>query len=147
MIKIFFGCDHNGFDLKRDLITFSKKIGYEPYDCSLGPIEDYLDLTKKVIQQMLINAGSFGVLICGSGFGVCMAANRHPLMRAALCRTKEDIEYCRRQNDANILCFGAEFTNLPTAQECLHHFLTRPFKKERHQEHVNKLLTKGHFRE
>jgi len=142
---IVFGCDHNGTLLKKGLIEFAKQMGYQICDCSLKDGEDYIDLTRKVIAEIESHPKSFGVLICGSGFGVCMAANRHPRMRAALCRTKEDTEYCRRQNDANILCLGAEFTTLSVAQECLRHFAGRPFKQERHFDHVNKLLTKGHF--
>lgn len=142
---IVFGCDHNGGLLKKGLIEFAKQIGYQVCDCPLEDGEDYIDLTRKVIHKMEYYPESFGVLICGSGFGMCMAANRHPRMKAALCRTWEDTEYCRRQNDANILCLGAEFTTLPVAQECLRHFATRPFKQERHFEHVNKLLTKAHF--
>lgn len=147
MAQIIFGCDHNGPILKKGLIAFAQQHGHDIRDCTLNESEDYIDLTHKVIHCLLANPGSFGVLICGSGFGVCMAANRHPSIRAAVCRNKEDVEFCRRQNDANILCLGAELTDLTMAQECLLHFITRPFKKERHEEHVKKLLTKGHFRE
>lgn len=144
-MKIIFGCDHNGVALKEGSINFSQGLGYLTEDCVYNPLEDYIDLTRKVISKMMISSGSFGVLICGSGFGMCMAANRHPLMRAALCRNKEDAELCRRQNDANILCLGAELTGLDVAEVCLQHFVTRPFKKERHHAHVEKLLTQGHF--
>lgn len=145
MVTLFFGCDHNGHILKRGLIAYAQQMGYAAHDLILDTGQDYIDLTQKMVHSMLNEPGSFGVLICGSGYGVCMAANRHPMIRAALCRTKEDTEFCRRQNDANILCLGAEFTSLPIAQECLQHFVTRPFKRERHEEHVAKLLSKLHF--
>jgi len=137
MKKIIFGCDHNGFVLKEGLMVFTKNLGYNVTDCLA---ENYVDLTRKVVDQIGANEGAMGVLICGSGFGMCMAANRYPKIRAAVCRNWEDAEFCRRQNDANVICFGSEFTPLNRAMECLQHFIERPFKKERHQEHVNKLL-------
>ena len=100
---------------------------------------DYPDVVKGMAEEM-VGTFNFGILICGSGFGVCMAANRFPHMRAITARTPKEAEMSRKHNDANVLCLGADFTSERKARDIVNAFLTTEFEGGRHQRRVNKLL-------
>lgn len=136
--KLFFSSDHNGVLLLRELIIHSKERGFTTEEFPVDHF-DYIDVTLKAIEFIHRNPESKAVLICASGMGVCMAANRNPRIRAALCRTPEDARLARRQNDANILCLGSRYTSTFVAKQCLDMFLEESFKKENHQYAVDKL--------
>ncbi len=136
--KLFFSSDHNGIALLKELITYSKGRGFETEEFPVGHL-DYIDVTLKAVEFIHQNPEGRSILVCASGLGVCMAANRDPNIRAALCRIPEDARLARRQNDANILCLGSRYTSTFVAKQCLDQFLGEPFKKENHQRSVDKL--------
>lgn len=136
--KLFFSSDHNGKTLLKELIIYSREQGFTTEEFPIGHF-DYIDVTLKAIEFIHQNPRGKGILICASGIGVCMAANRNPHIRAALCRTPQDASLARRQNDANILCLGSRYTSPSIAKQCLDQFLREPFKKENHQRAVDKL--------
>lgn len=133
--------DHAGVELKSLLAADMEKDGWKVED--LGPAStqsvDYPDFAKKLCEFVLANPGSKGVLICGSGIGMSMAANRFSGIRAALCHTGLEASLTRRHNDANVLCLGARIIGADAARDCLKHFLSTEFEGGRHEGRVAKL--------
>lgn len=138
--RIIIGSDHAGFERKTELIALSTAWGLEVTDLGTHSAEsvDYPDFAHPVAETVEKN-GVLGVLICGSGNGVCMAANKHAGIRAALCWTVELAELARQHNDANILCIPARFVDLETSSAMLKAFLTTRFEGGRHSNRVNKI--------
>lgn len=116
-------------------------MGYEVED--LGPSTtdsvDYPDYAQALCGWVLGESSRFGVLICGSGIGMSMAANRFSGVRAALCHDGLSAQLTRRHNDANVLCLGARLIGVDTARDCLKQFLTTDFEGGRHERRVAKL--------
>jgi ribose 5-phosphate isomerase B len=143
-MKVVLGGDHAGFDYKKELIDFIKELGVETSD--LGPYScdsvDYPDFAHPVATAVETNEFDFGILICGSGNGVAMAANKHQRIRAALCWQKELAQLSRQHNNANILCLPARFMSLEMAKECVKSFLETPFEGGRHENRVDKIACK-----
>jgi glycine hydroxymethyltransferase len=137
--KIFIAADHAGYDLK-DLI---QKHMPELNMVDLGTFSqesvDYPDVVEKIAGAMNADTGAFGIVICGSGIGVSIAANRFSHIRAALCRNDEDAQISRRHNDANILAIGARTTELEEVIDMIKTFISTKFEGGRHQRRVNKL--------
>lgn len=147
-IDLVMGSDHRGYKLKqlieKYLIPIDKDIKrdislYMDCGCHDEKSVDYPDVVKDMAEEM-VGTFNFGILICGSGFGVCMAANRFPHMRAITARTPKEAEMSRKHNDANVLCLGADFTSERKARDIVNAFLTTEFEGGRHQRRVNKLL-------
>ncbi|MBS0186225.1 MAG: ribose 5-phosphate isomerase B [Proteobacteria bacterium] len=142
-LKIICGSDHAGFSLKEILKLKITKMGHEFVDCGTHSSEepvDYPDYAGKVVEFLKQGTGDFGLLICGSGIGISIAANRSSGMRAALCYDVTSARLSRLHNDANILVLGERLIGAYTAEECLEAFLTTPFKGgERHQRRIDKL--------
>lgn len=142
MVKIYFAADHAGFALKEKLCAALE--GQKASVIDLGPANnqpiDYPDMAQK-LSFALQNAAEdvYGVLICGSGIGISIAANRHPWIRAALCRSVEDAQMARQHNNANVLCLGERVTTAEDARHILDAFLKTPFKGGRHEGRVKKL--------
>ena len=136
-----FAADHAGYLLKQDLISYAQGMGHTILDCGThGPdAVDYPDIVPSVVEAVRSGSADYGVLLCGSGIGVSIAANRHPAIRAALCHCGLAAELARRHDDANILCLGARFIGAEVAKECLHRFLAAPFEEGRHARRVAKL--------
>lgn len=138
---IAIGSDHAGFDLKQALKTELQKQGFAVEDFGANGSEsvDYPDFAIPVAKA--VGSGKFarGVVVCGSGQGVAMAANKIPGVRAALCRTVEDAQLSRAHNDANILALGGRVTNLSDSIKILQTFLSTPFEGGRHATRVEKL--------
>jgi ribose 5-phosphate isomerase B len=135
------GADHAGYELKGVLTRDLDEMGVEVLDFgakSSDPI-DYPDAGHAVASAVANGGVGLGVLICGTGLGMTIAANRHPRVRAALCRSAEDAEMARRHNDANVLALGARTTTSATARECLKVFMTADFEGGRHARRVAKL--------
>jgi len=133
--------DHAGFELKGKIIAELEGLGYKVRNFgtnSADPV-DYPDYAKKVAEYISEGQAAFGVLICGSGIGMSIAANRYPLVRAALARDIEDAVLSRQHNNANILVFGARQTDETLAIDILKVFLTTPFMEGRHRIRVAKL--------
>ena len=133
-------CDHAGYDLKEILKTSLQSRNYDVRDWGTysGDSVDYPDFAHRLAQAVTENK-KLGVLICGSGNGVCMSANKHKGIRAALCWTKEIAELARLHNDANVLCIPARFISSETASEILEAFLSTEFEGGRHARRVNKI--------
>ena len=135
------GSDHAGFDLKQILAAYLAELGYEMLDLGTGGPEsvDYPDFGKAVAKAVAAEKARFGVLVCGTGIGISIAANRNPQVRAALCHDHMTAELSRRHNDANILALGSRIIGVEVAKDCLRTFLTTPFDGGRHAGRVAKL--------
>lgn len=133
--------DHAGVELKAALAGMLGQRGLAVAD--LGPADtqsvDYPDYARKLAEWMKNTNGSRGILICGSGIGMSIAANRHAHIRAALVATPEQAALARQHNDANVLCLGARQVNEATAKQCVAAFLDTTFEGGRHTRRVNKL--------
>ena len=139
-MKITIGCDHAGVKYKSKIVEFLEKEGYQVLDVGTHGKEsvDYPDYAHIVAEEVLAGA-DFGVLICGSGNGVSMAANKHKGIRAALCWSEEITKLARQHNDANIISIPARFMSLEKSIQIITTFLTEPFEGGRHQRRVQKI--------
>ena len=140
-MKIAIGSDHAGFEYKSLIIKNLIKFGHEvidkgPYDLSSV---DYADFAHPVSTAVESSAAILGILICGSGNGVCMAANKHKGIRAALCWNVALGTLARQHNDANILCLPARFISKKMAVNIVTTFLESSFEGGRHQTRINKI--------
>ena len=135
------GGDHAGFTYKKELIQHLSKLGYFVED--FGPAStdsvDYPDYVHPLTQAVELGEFDLGIVICGSGNGVAITANKHQGIRAALCWTKEIAILARQHNDANIISIPARFTSIPQALEMVQTFLNTDFEGGRHQNRVNKI--------
>ncbi|MDX2073372.1 MAG: ribose 5-phosphate isomerase B [Alphaproteobacteria bacterium] len=133
--------DHAGVTLKETLKDQLLALGFLPEDMGAFAKDsvDYPDYAHLVSKWIVAQPARRGVLICGSGIGMSIAANRHKGVRAALCRTVEDAGLARTHNNANVLCLGERSTDAETAKEILKHFLATPFDGGRHETRVNKM--------
>ncbi len=141
LIDLAIGCDHAGFDLKEEILPYLREKGYNVKDLGTYSTDsvDYPDFVHPVADEVESGKAGFGILICGSGNGVCIAANKHKGIRAALCWTPELAALSRQHNDANILCIPSRFISSAIAKEMLMAFLTTSFEGGRHQTRVNKI--------
>lgn len=144
MKTIVIGSDHAGFKLKEKLKDFLNKTNYKIVDVGTNNTEsaDYPDYAVKVGEKVS-NTSNFGILVCGSGIGMSIAANKVPGARAALCRDELDAEMSRKHNDANIVCLGERVSSDDKAMKIVKKFLETEFegnKKEglRHKKRVEK---------
>ncbi|MDH5396873.1 MAG: ribose 5-phosphate isomerase B [Cyclobacteriaceae bacterium] len=135
------GSDHAGFDLKSDIIALLTSIGIEVKDFgpNNGESVDYPDFAHPVSAAVQSGQCELGVLICGSGNGVAMTANKYPNIRAAICWTKELAQLARSHNNANILCLPARFVSPETAKDITNAFFSTEFEGGRHQRRVGKI--------
>ena len=140
-VVIPIGADHAGFSLKEKVIEHLKKRGFEIKDfgCFSEESIDYPDFGHPVASMVEENVGMKGILICGSGNGINMTANKHQGIRSALCWKKEIAELARLHNDANIIALPARFISEEEALEMIDVFLTTEFEGGRHQLRVNKI--------
>ena len=139
-MKITIGCDHAGVEYKSKIVEFLEKEGHQVLDVGTHGNEsvDYPDYAHKVAEEVLAGA-NFGVLICGSGNGVSMAANKHKGIRAALCWSEEITKLARQHNDANIISVPARFVSLKKTKELITIFINEDFEGGRHQRRVEKI--------
>tara|TARA_B100001778_G_C18432485_1_gene558490 strand:+ start:283 stop:756 length:474 start_codon:yes stop_codon:yes gene_type:complete len=141
-ITIVIAADHAGVCLKAKLAQVIAARGLRVLDIGTGSAEqsvDYPDFGFQAAQKIADGVAQMGVVICGSGIGISIAANRHPNIRAALCTTPEMAQLARAHNDANILALGARIIDEQTAIACLEAFLDTPFEGGRHQQRIDKL--------
>lgn len=140
-MKLALGGDHAGYPYKEVLKTALEAQGHELKD--FGPFSeasvDYPDFVHPLSTAVERQEFEVGILICGSGNGVAMTANKHAGIRAALCWNKELAALARSHNNANVLCIPARFVSDEVAKEMVHAFLTTPFEGGRHQNRVNKI--------
>lgn len=138
---IAIGCDHGGFILKNMLVDHLKEKGYDIIDCGSydgGPV-DYPDIAKKVCAAVREGEAEKGILVCGTGIGMSIAANKHKGIRAAVCSEHFSARYTRLHNDTNVLCLGARVIGGGLACELVDIFLNTPFEGGRHQTRVDKI--------
>ncbi len=140
-MKIAIGSDHAGFGLKAKLITFLEAEGHHVKDfgCYSEDSIDYPDYAHPVANELEGHGADFGVLICGSGNGISMTANKHQGIRCALCWTPEIASLARQHNDANILSLPARFISEELAIEILQAFISTQFEGGRHATRVGKI--------
>jgi ribose 5-phosphate isomerase B len=143
-MRILFASDHAGFDLKELLLERARETGHDAID--LGPAGrdsvDYPDFGHALAQRLVAGDGERGVLICGTGIGMTMVANRHRGVRAALCHDAFTAEFARRHNNANVLCLGGRTTGPGVAVQMLDIFLATPFDGDRHVRRVESIELK-----
>ena len=139
---IAIGCDHAGYLLKTEIIEVLKELNLpvENLGCA-GPDESvhYPVYAKKVVDRVLARPDRRGILICGTGLGMSVVANRFPGIRAALCSDLFTAEMSRRHNDANLLVLGGRVIDPKLAREIVRVWLTTPFEGGRHQERLDLL--------
>lgn len=138
---IAFGSDHAGFTLKNDLMETAKSFGHYVIDLGTHSADsvDYPDYANKVVEALKGEQAALGVIICGTGIGMCMAANRHKGIRAAVCHTELEARLAREHNNANILCLGGRILGTDQAKACLAAFLSAHFIGGHHTARVTKL--------
>lgn len=141
MTKIAFASDHAGYTLKQELIAFAQTKGFDAIDLGTNSTDsvDYPDFGSKAALAIKNGDCDKAVIICGSGIGISIAANRHKEVRAALCHDVTSARLARQHNDANIIAFGARFIGIDVAKDCLITFLETEFEGGRHQKRVEKL--------
>lgn len=139
MKKLYIGCDHAALHMKNDLIGYLNDKGYEIED--VGPYTpesvDYPVYAKKVCDKVLAYKGSLGILICGTGIGMSIAANKVKGIRAAAVSEVFSAIMTRKHNDANVLCMGARVIGIETAKMIADGFLEAEYEGGRHQKRVD----------
>jgi len=139
-MKVLIASDHAGFELKSKIISHFKEYQFHDLGCDSAKISvDYPDIAKKLCVQYLEGGFEFGILICGSGIGISIAANRFSKIRAALCCNEETAKLSRQHNNANIICLGQRTINEDDAIKAVKVFLKTEFEGGRHQKRVEKL--------
>ncbi len=140
-MKIAIGNDHAGTDYKLGVVSYLESVGIEVinYGTDAHDSVDYPDFVHPVAKDVDKGVVDFGILICGSGNGVSITANKYRNVRAGLCWTSEITTLTRQHNNANILSIPARFTSLPQAIEMVKTFLATDFEGGRHQNRVEKI--------
>ena len=141
MKTIYIASDHAGFNLKKAIINkFEKKINFKDLGSHNSEKSvNYPDYAHKVCLKVVKKKSNIGVLVCGSGMGMAMAANKHKKIRAALCYSVKNAKLSRLHNDANVITLGSRLTNKKTAFNCLNAFLSTKFEGGRHKKRVIKI--------
>ena len=140
-MKISIGNDHAGLEYKKAIVEMLKANGYEVtnYGTDSADSVDYPDFAHPVALDVETKKADFGIIICGSGNGIAMSANKHQGIRAALCWMKEIAVLARQHNNANIISIPARYTSIPQAVEMVQTFLNTDFEGGRHQNRVDKI--------
>jgi ribose 5-phosphate isomerase B len=140
-MRIAIGADHAGYGLKQRLAGWLERQGHEVLD--LGTTDeqsvDYPDYAHAVSAALGAGRADRGLLVCGTGIGMSIAANRHPGIRAAKCNDPHEARMSRAHNDANVLCVGARILDASVAESILQEFLATAFEGGRHARRVEKL--------
>jgi ribose 5-phosphate isomerase B len=140
-VKIAIGCDHAAYEMKAAISEFLKGKGHEVLNMGTdGPESvDYPDFAGKVSEAVLSGKAERGILICGTGLGMSMAANKYRGIRAALCSEPVSARLSREHNDSNVLCMGARMIGQVMAEEISSTWLETAFEGGRHQRRVEKI--------
>lgn len=140
-LPIAIGSDHAGFSYKESVISFldGKNLVYKDFGTYSPDSVDYPDFAHPVANAVEEKEAAFGILICGSGNGVAMSANKHQGIRAAICWGEELTELARKHNDANIICIPARFVREGLVEVMIDIFMNTEFEGGRHKNRVNKI--------
>lgn len=140
---IAIGCDHGGFELKNILVKYLESEGYEYED--VGTFDensvDYPDIADKLCKKIQNGECEKGILVCGTGIGMNMCANKHKGIRAAQCHDTFTAKMTRQHNNANVLTMGGRVVGSELAKEIVREFLTNEFEGGRHENRVNKMMS------
>ena len=143
-MKIAIGCDHAGFPLKETVLQTVKRLGHEVTDCGTFSCEraDYPDYADKVAKLVAAGQAERGILICGSGVGVCVTANKTKGVRACVCHDAYSAKQAVEHDALNVLCLGARIIGTAVAEELTERFLSASFQAgTRHEMRLNKVKT------
>lgn len=140
-LHIALGADHAGFELKEKVRRYLESKGYavEDFGTASPDSVDYPDFAEKVAMRVAAQQAGFGVLVCGTGLGMAMSANKVPGVRAATCNDTLSAQLARSHNNANVLALGGRLTDEATAQKILDTWLSTPFAGGRHARRVDKI--------
>ena len=140
-MRIAIGCDHRGLELKQFIIKLMTEAGhsYEDFGCFTTDSVDYPDIARKVAEAVARSDFKYGILICSTGIGMSITANKVKGIRAALCHNVSSACRARQHNDANILCMGSETTEQSLTLDIVRAFLTSGFEGGRHSRRVDKI--------
>lgn len=138
-MKIAIGSDHGGFLLKEEIKSFlnKEKIDFIDYGCDSTESVDYPVYAKKVAKSVSENECDFGVLVCTTGVGMSIVANKQKNVRAVLCTSIDVSHMSREHNNCNVLCLGSKYTTIENAKEYIKTFINTPFAGGRHLRRVN----------
>lgn len=141
-MTIALGADHGGFHLKEQIREFldSKEIAYKDYGTFDTQSVDYPDIATKVCQEIVLGKHEKALLFCGTGIGICIAANKIKGIRAACCSDYFSAKYTRLHNDANVLCLGGRVVGPGLAEELVNVFLNTEYEGGRHAKRVEKIM-------
>ena len=139
--RIAFGCDHGGFIYKDEIINRLIQNGYTVIDCGTDSSAsvDYPVFADKVCKEVTSANADLGILVCGTGIGMSIAANKHAGIRAACCENTFSARMTRMHNDSNVLCLGARVIGIELAHDMIDLFVTTEFEGGRHLNRVNML--------
>ncbi len=137
-ITVALGCDHAGFSIKSEIIDFLTSMGVSVTDCGTNSAEsvDYPVIADAVCGSVTSKKADRGILICGTGIGMSIAANKHAGIRAAVCWNEECASLSRRHNDANVLCVGARMLDTERIKSIITTYLNSDFEGGRHANRV-----------
>ena len=140
-LPIAVGADHAGFEYKEQIIKMLTGAGWQVSDKGTHSLDstDYPDYAHPVAAMVESGAATAGILVCGSGNGVCMTANKHKGIRAALCWNEELVSLARQHNNANVICIPSRFVSLGIAEKMAAVFLDTAFEGGRHERRVEKI--------
>ena len=140
-MRIAVGCDHRGLDVKKLVIRLITEAGheYEDFGCCQPESVDYPDIAGKVAEAVVGGSFERGILICGTGIGMCIAANKVKGISAALCHNPFTARRARQHNDANVLCLGADVVEQDLVGETVCTFLDTEFEGGRHAQRLEKI--------
>lgn len=140
-MRIALGNDHRAYKLKKSIMHFIEANGHTAlnFGCDSADPVDYPDFAAQVAKAIIGGKADRGILICASGIGMSIAANKHRGIRAAQCCTPEMAIRARLHNDANVLCLGADFIDTETALQIVHNFINTGFEGGRHQRRLDKI--------
>ena len=141
-MKLMIGSDHGGFELKEEVKKYLESLGHEVVDVGTYTPDscDYPDIAKAGCEKITSGECERGILICGTGIGISMAANKIRGIRAACCSDTYSARYTRLHNDANVLCMGARVVGPGLACELVDAYLSVEFEGGRHQRRVDKIM-------
>ena len=139
--KILISCDHGGFHLKEQIVEYLLKNSYKIIDLGTRDSSsvDYPDYSYILVDKMKNNIDCIGILLCGTGIGMSIAANRHSHIRAALCSDVDMARLSRQHNDANVLVIGGRTTSLNSAKQIIDVFVSTEFENGRHTNRLKKI--------
>jgi ribose 5-phosphate isomerase B len=139
--RVVAGSDHAGLQLRAEAVRIAREKGFEVED--MGPFGadsvDYPDFARRVAEAVASGRARYGILVCGTGIGMSIAANKVKGVRAATCRSEYEARMARAHNDANVLCLGERVTGLGVGGAIVAEFLGQPFEGGRHERRVRKI--------